>query len=70
MSPQRFREPQFRGSAGNRAEPCRKIAMKLHVTCRFSVPGTDRNRPVHNGSRFLPSLEGNRDQCQLSGVSR
>jgi hypothetical protein len=39
-----------------------------HVNATFSVPGTGGNRPESNGSRFFPSLDGNRDQDQPRGV--
>jgi hypothetical protein len=70
MRLRRFREPCFSGYVGNRPEPLCELAQKSLVAARFLVPGTVRNRQAHNGSRFFPSLDGNRDQCQLFGVSR
>lgn len=57
-----FREPQFSGSVGNRSEPLSTFAKKSHVTALSPVPGTARNRSACSGSRFFPSLDGNRDQ--------
>ena len=67
MSVRRFREPQFWGSNGNRPEPCPMVGPKFLVAARCVVPGTARNRPESNGSRFFPSLDGNRDQDRLLG---
>ena len=41
-----------------------------HVKAAFSVPGTGGNRPESNGSRFFPSLDGNRDQDHSWGLLR
>jgi hypothetical protein len=69
MSLRRFREPPFRIAIGNRWEPRNRFTTSTLFTSRFFVPGTSGNHPAHSGSRNPPPKGGNRDQCQLSGVS-
>jgi hypothetical protein len=69
----RFREPHFEREPKTEREPsgtCAKSGKKLHVTCRFSVPGTNGNRLPDIGSRFPPPKGGNRYQSQPAGESR
>ena len=64
----RFRNRDFGVLSGtdHQQSPSRRIP--VHVTAHFPVPGTAGNQPESNGSRFFPSLDGNRDQDHSRGV--
>lgn len=70
MSAQRFREPHFEAHFGNFREPLGQPVTFSLVDGRFMVPGTSGNRGEYSGSRFFPSLDGNRDQYRSQAVPR
>lgn len=55
------------GTKRNCPADSRKVPL---VDTGFSVPGTAGNRRESNGSRFFPSLDGNRDQDRIWRVVR
>jgi hypothetical protein len=62
MSAQRFRNRLFGPLAGTDPQATQSPRIPPQFTVSFPVPGTAGNRPESNGSRFFPSLDGNREQ--------
>ena len=64
----RFREPQLSTRNRNPQEPQLVASILRLFSAAFAVPGTNGNHTGRSGSRFLPSLDGNRDQRQARGA--
>jgi len=66
----RFRNRLFGPLSGTDPRATPSPRTPLQFTEPFSVPGTGGNRPESNGSRFFPSIDGNRDQDHSWGSLR
>ena len=63
--PFRFRNRDFETQSGTARNWTSVRQAAPQIGAGFPVPGTVGNRPESNGSRFFPSLDGNRDQDQI-----